>query len=342
MNADAPDPDLTELADPALNGLVRALTANGTADELAGRPAALAMFRDSRRRSHRRRFAVSLSSAAAAVVLAGGLATAYTAALPGPVQHIAYRMLGSIGVPDTRPAPSSGASSSGARSSGAPHLAATIPPIHPNSAATCPCQTGSPGTAAAPNLTLVAALTRIPANGGDVFSGRLASGGRPESGVRIRLSEQTGNHAGWQSAGNAVTDRGGEVTLTVAHLTRNASFRLVAAGGAVSQTVFITVIPPVYVDLVPGRLAGVDRLTAWAPFAEASDVVVLQELSGGVWRPVGLRVLGPDHLAFFTVRSPLLNEAAYRVVLLQTAVHGRSVSRLVRLVPRLARSSASR
>lgn len=100
MSADVPDLDLAEPADPALDGLVRALTADGTADELAGRPAALAMFRDSRRRPRRLRLAVSMSTAAAAVVLAGGLAAAYAAALPAPVQHIASRMLGSIGVPD--------------------------------------------------------------------------------------------------------------------------------------------------------------------------------------------------------------------------------------------------
>jgi len=343
VSGDLPDLDLTELADPALNGLVRALTADGTAGELAGRPAALAMFRDSRRRPRRRWFAVSLSSAAAAVVLAGGIGAAYAAVLPGPVQHIAYRMLGSIGVPDAhRPAPSSEPSTSGARSSGAPHLATTAPPpTHPASApAGCPCPSRSPGPAAAPNLTLAATLTRIPANAGDVFTGRLAVRGRPEAGVRLRLSEQAGNGGGWQSAGSAVTDRSGEVTLTVVHLTSNASFRLAAPGGAVSRPVLVTVIPPVYVAVIPGRLAGVDRVTVWAPSAQAGDTVVLQELSGGVWHRVGARVLGRYHLASFPVLVPLSGHVEYRVVLPATAAHGWSASRRVRVAAEPGLSAA--
>ena len=46
MSADVPD--LTEPSDPALNGLIRALTADGTAAELAARPAALAMLAERR------------------------------------------------------------------------------------------------------------------------------------------------------------------------------------------------------------------------------------------------------------------------------------------------------
>ena len=332
-------PDLTEPADPALNGLVRALTADGTASELAGRQAALAMFRESRRRPRRRRLAFSVSTAAAAIVLAGGIAAAYAAVLPAPVQHIASRMLGSIGVPDTHhpSAPLPGAGPPGGRSSGGPHLAATNQSTHPASAAaTCPCQTSTPRTAAAPNLTLAAALTRIPANAGDVFSGRLASGGRPEAGVRVQLSERAGNGAAWRPAGSAVTDRGGEVTVIVTHLTRNASFRLTVPGGEVSKPVRVTVIPPVYVDVVPGLLPGVDRLTAWVPFAQAGDVVVLQELSGGVWHRVGERVLGPGHLAVFRVVTPLSGNVQYRVVLPATTAHGWSASRRVRVTARRA------
>jgi hypothetical protein len=282
-----------------------------------------------------------MSSAAAAVVLAGGLAAAYAAALPAPVQHIASHMLGSIGVPDTpQPAPSSSASSSGARSSGAPHLAATIPPTRPTSAATCPCPAGSPGTAAAPSVVLAAVRARIPAGGQVVLSGRLAAGGRPEAGVRVRLSEDIVNGPGWQAAGSGVTDGNGAVTQTVTHLTSNASFRLDAPGAAVSAPVVVTVIPRLYLGRAPGLRRGLVTLTATAPFAQPGDVIVLQELSGRIWHRVGMRVLGPDHLASFTVRIPLLADAAYRVVLPRTADHGRSVSRPVPVAPRLALSAA--
>jgi hypothetical protein len=332
----ADPPHLTEPRDPALEGLFRALTADGTAGELAGRQAALEMFRDSRRRDldpRRRRLASSAGTAVAALVLTSGIAAAYAAALPAPVQHIAYRMLGSIGVPDTRgPAPSPGARSPGAPSSGPPRLAAPAPPgPSAPAAAACPCQRGGPGADAAGNLVLTAARAQIPAGGNAVLAGRLAPGGRPEAGVRIRLLEQAGGGTGWRDAGSAVTGRNGGLNLTVPHLTGNASFRLAGPGGAVSPPVAITVIPPVHLGLSAGMRPGVDVLTARAPFAQAGDVVILQELSGGVWHGAGERVLGQDHLALFTVLAPLSGQAEYRVVLPGTAVHGWSVSGWMRV-----------
>jgi hypothetical protein len=309
--------------DPVLEGLVRALTADGTADELAGRAAAAQMFRDSRRRPRRLRLAVSMSTAAAAVVLAGGIGAAYGAALPAPVQHIAYRMLGRIGVPDTRhPAPSSGA----------PGAAASIPATAsaPPTAA-CPCPASRRVVSAAQTLVLAAAWTRIPADGDDVLSGRLAPGGRPAAGVRVRLLEHDAGRPGWRVAGRAVTRRGGDVTLTVSHLTRDAAFRLAAPGGEVSPPVPITVIPPVHLDLVPGQQAGMATLTARAPFAQAGDTVVLEERSAGVWYRVTERVLGPGHLASFSVLIPRAGAVQYRVLIPRTASHGSSVSDQVRL-----------
>jgi hypothetical protein len=327
-------PDLTEPHDPALEGLVRALTADGTASERAGRDAALAMFQASRRPPRRRRFDMSVSTAAAAAVLAGGMGAAYAAVLPGPVQHIAYRMLGRIGVPDThRPAP------------GGPGAAATVPAapspsLSPSATAGCPCQASHPGAGAVPGLVLMAAQAKIPAGAGDVLTGRLAPDGRPEAGVRVRLVEHAGNGPGWRAEGYAVTDSSGDVTLTVRRLTSNASFRLAAAGGAVSPPVLITVIPPVRLGQTPGRQPGMRLLTARAPFADTGDVVVLEELSGGVWYRVGERVLDQDHLASFSVLVPRSGDVEYRVVLRRTAVHGAAVSGPVRI--RAARLSTGR
>ena len=338
MSADLPDlPDLPDLGAsgvPALQGLVRALTADGTADELAGRQAALEMFRDTRRRPGRLRLAFSVSTAAAAIVLAGGIGAAYAAALPAPVQHIAYRMLGSIGVPDThRPAPPSST----------PGLAASAPPVTPAPAATpCPCPASRPGTRTAQDLVLAAAQAQIPADGGDVFSGQLAPGGIPAAGVRVRLFEYAADRPGWRVAGSAVTDRDGDVTLTVSQLTSNAAFVLAAPGGAVSPPVRITVIPLVSLDLAPGQRRGMDTLTARAPFAQAGDAVVLERLSGGVWYRIGERALGQDHLAHFSVLVPLSGGAEYRVVMPGTAAHGGSVSGPVRIGaarPRTGRSA---
>jgi hypothetical protein len=342
VSADVPDLDLAEPADPALNGLIRALTADGTAAELAARPAALAMYRDSSRRPHRRRFAVSMSTAAAAVVLAGGVAAAYAAALPAPVQHIAYQMLGSIGVPDIhRAGPSSGSSS------GPSHLAVTIPPASsargsapPRSSARassapassapaspgCPCPAGTPGSGVTATLVLTAAQAQIPADGDVVLSGRLAAGGRPEAGVRVRLYERPAGTSDWWEAASGVTDGSGDVTLTVPGLISNAAFRLADPKGAASAPVVITVTPAVVLDVTPGLLPGRDRLTVLAPFADPGDVVVLQERSGGAWHPVAAHVLGPDDRASFSVLIPAASDAEYRVVLPRTITHGRSVS----------------
>jgi len=325
-------PDGTGPADPSLDVLVRALTADGSADELAGRAAALAMFRRSRR-APRRRPAFSLSTAAAAALLAGGIAAAYAAVLPAPVQHIAFRMLNGIGVPDAHHSPPS---------AGAPLVTTSVPSTTSNTAAptspaprsptaaspttACRCQTGTPGPAGIQGLVLTAAQARIPAGEGDVLSGRLVRAGRAEPGVTVRLLERVGGLGGWQAAGSAVTDGQGDVTLTVGELTSNASFRLTAPGGAASPPVFVTVIPPVYLDVTAGQKAGTDTLTATAPFADTGDVVVLQELSGGSWHSLRKHLLDADHQTSFTVRIPGSGDLEYRVVLPKTSSHGRSAS----------------
>jgi hypothetical protein len=327
----ADPPDLPGPADPSVDHLVRALTADGSADELAGRQAALAMFRDSRRRP-RRRFSFPMSTAAAAVVVAAGLASAYAALLPAPVQHIAYRMLDRIGVPD-------------AHHPSASPSAATIPSTTSNSAVSASPVQASSGLTGTPtphpaqdqipaqDLVLAPAYARIAADGDDVLSGRLAAEGRAEPGVRVRLLEHVAGVPGWRYAGRAVTDRRGDVTFTVQQLTSNASFRLTGPKGATSPPVVVTVVPPVSLQLAAGPKKGTDLLTAVAPFADTGDPVVLQELSGNVWRSVGEHSLDQGHEASFTVRIPKSGGLEYRVVLPQTSRHGRSRSYRVRVAP---------
>lgn len=327
MSADPPD--LPGQADPSVSRLIRVLTADGSADELADRQAALEMFQDSRRRP-RRRFSFPVSTAAAAVVVAAGLTSAYAALLPAPVQHIAYRILDRIGVPD-------------AHHPSASPSAAMIPSTASNSAVSAsPVQTGSgPAGTPTPNpaqdlipaqdLVLASADTRIAADGSDVLSGRLTAGGRAEPGVRVRLLEHVDGIPGWRYAGRAVTDRRGDVTFTVQHLTSNASFRLTDPKGATSQPAVVTVVPPVSLHVAAGRKPGTDLLTAVAPFADTGDPVVLQELSGDVWRSIGKHTLDQGHQTSFTVRIPSSGDLEYRVVLPRTSHHGRSRSSQVRV-----------
>jgi hypothetical protein len=328
----ADPPDLLGPPDPAVDRLVRALTADGSADELADRDAARSMFRDSRRRP-RRRYSLPMSAAAAAVVVAAGLASAYTAVLPAPVQHFAYRLLAGVGVPDAHhPAEQPGAITVPSTASNSAVTASTIP------ASSHPAGTPAPNPTQNPvprqDLVLASAYARITAGGDDILSGRLALGGRAEPGARVRLLEQVDGVAGWRPAGRAVTDRQGDVTFTVQHLTSNASFRLAGPKGATSLPVVVTVIPPVSLHLAAGRKPGTDLLTAVAPFADPGDAVILQEWSGKDWRSVGQHLLNQGHQAYFTVRIPASGGLEFRVVLPPTRRHGRSVSGRVRVAVR--------
>jgi hypothetical protein len=332
----AEPPDLPGPADPSVDRLIRALTADGFADELASRPSALAMFRDSRRRP-RRRFSFPMSTAAAAVVVAAGLASAYAALLPPPVQHLAYRFLDGIGVPDAHhPSPRSSAAMMPSTTS---NSAVSASPVQTGAVQTGSGPAGTPtpkpvqGPVPVPDLVLAPIYARIPADGDDVLSGRLTVGGRPKPGVKVRLLEHVAGVPGWRYAGRAMTDRQGDVTFTVQYLTSNASFRLTGPKGATSPPVAVTVVPPVSLELAAGPKQGTDVLTAVAPFADPGDPVVLQELSGTVWRRVGEHLLGPGHQASFTVRIPKSGHLEYRVVLPKTSRHGRSRSGQVRVAP---------
>jgi hypothetical protein len=191
--------------DPALDHLFRALTADGTADELSRKDAALTMFRDSRRRSRfafamfrdgrrrsrRLRFASAMSMAAAALVIIGGIAgAAYAAVLPAPVQHIAYRMLGRIGVPDTHrhsPASSTGRAAAAVPSARPDSTAAACPcPAGSSTAAACPCQAGKSTVSACP----------CPAGGSTASACPCPAGRSTVSACPCQAGKPTGSAAG--------------------------------------------------------------------------------------------------------------------------------------------------
>ena len=92
--------DLTAWQD---DPVVQALTAPGTADELAGEAGALAAFRAAVPTRSRRRFAGRLgvggSTLAIAIAFSGGVAAAYTAALPSQVQRVFNDVGGWAGIP---------------------------------------------------------------------------------------------------------------------------------------------------------------------------------------------------------------------------------------------------
>jgi hypothetical protein len=146
-------------------------------------------------------------------------------------------------------------------------------------------------------------------------------------GRQVDLQEHTPGVPAWQPAGQATTDATGSATFTVPDLATNASFRLAGPNGTASGPVHVIVIPAVSLTAGPGPGPRRDVLTASSPLAGPADIVVLQARSGGVWHTVRQHPLAGG-LAVFTVKLQH-KPRPYRVLLLRTATHGRSLSNTV-------------
>ncbi len=325
--------------EPGLEHLVKALTADGHPHELKGRDAAVAAFRAARRPPRRAGLSARLGlparlgavAAALVAAFAGVTAAAYAQALPAPVQHIAYSVLAPFGVHDSKPSPPASRPTPTPAPSSAPPRAVHHGTPSPSAAASsCPCAAQASRPAASGSiLTIAASRAQLPANGFDLFSGKLTDLGRPKAGVRLRLLERAAGAAGWQQAGSGVTGGHGRIRIGVAHLTQNATFRLSGPDGVASPPITVTVIPRVLLSRGSAP-RGTDRLVTTARFGDAGDVVVLQELSGGAWDAVARGTLNAAHRASFDLPAATAAGHYYRVLLEATSSHGASVSAPVR------------
>ncbi|HEY1618538.1 MAG TPA: hypothetical protein VGG25_13025 [Streptosporangiaceae bacterium] len=378
--------DEPELAQPGLDRLFATLTTVPSAAELGGEAAALEMFRASRRAAgpgaggvgtlaavpggaavpsrRARRPAVSsrVLAAAAAVVLIGGFAAAaYSAALPSPVQHVAYHVLGFIGVPDSggsqsapprhvggsggpppvSPAASPRATAPGTgqatspgtgRATGSPSPGHSGSPSPGHSASPSPGQSTTPPPV--PILSVGVALPKIGAGGSEQITGTATGAGGPLAGVLLRFQRHAVGHPGWHLAGTARTGQDGQASLTVTGLLVNTYFRVAGPQGARSTAVRVKVIPPVTLSAVTGVHDHRARLTASCPDAAAGNILLLQKLMQGIWQTVRTGRLGAGRKKVFVVdRASAAHR--FRVVLLATVRHARSVSSPV-IVPRAA------
>jgi len=156
----------------------------------------------------------------------------------------------------------------------------------------------------------------VPVGNSDLFDGNVTTAGRADAGIRVLLEERLAAGDGaWQLAATGITGADGTVTLTVARVTANATFRLSGTGPLAAAS-----SPPVAVSVIPRlvlRVPAAGVLTATASPATAGDAVVLQELQGGTWRVVTTHHLDSLHKATFVVTSG----ATYRVVLPATTAH---------------------
>ena len=333
---------------PGLDQLLGLLTAGPTPDELARQTATLAMFRQNVRPAAARRRALvtrrlQLAVAAVALVFAFDGA-AYAEALPAPVQHVAYRVLGFAGVPD---APRHASAPVGHHPPAHHHLApggsrsqapgATPTPATPGtSVSASPSRSPHPSKSPVPSgpatLTLSTADTQIAAGADAVFTGQVTEHGRGVSGVPVGLFEHAAGQPGRHLAATATTGTGGQATLSVADLTVNARFWLVGPHHAHSKPVRVIVIPAVSVSVTSGPHRRAVVLTPQSPLASHDSAVVLQVQRGGSWHNLRVRMLNTSGVVRFGVRRHAAARV-YRVVLIATAAHGRSVSNQVPVAP---------
>jgi hypothetical protein len=229
-----------------IDQLISALTADGRPDELAGRDAARDAFRAAGQRAateqtiRQRRFSPSSRpltgwlptrlaaiAAAAAVVIAGIAAAAYTQALPGPVQDAAHTVFAPLGVP------------------GSQHLPAGTGPSQGPAGITTATQpaTRTPSPRSVDGYVVVLTGTRVRVTGGvvAVLSGRVDQYGSPAAGVRIALVERTDGSTQWTIVATGITGPRGGFRFVTRPLTTSAVFRVATTDGAYSGPVRVAV-----------------------------------------------------------------------------------------------------
>lgn len=366
MTSDLPGglhPEELGSAEPGLEQLLRTLTSDGTPRELAGEPAAMAMFRaDVRARASeaptlvspvlepagpppprrprvRRGFPRLRVAVITATALVGGFAAAaYAAVLPAPVQHVAYQALHVLGVPDVRH--SHGAGAAGGSPGGGPagqspgrpqpgHSGASGnqagPSSHPSGPSSQPPAAG--GAPSGPAVLSAQAVNAdIPAGTSATINGMLTLGGSPGGGVYIRLVAHAAGRAGWLQVGRTQNSAQGDVSFTTPVLRRNTEFVLAGAGRTRSTVVAITVLPQVSAKLIAGPKGVKDYVVVGTSYASSGDVVLLQVLQGGTWVTVKQGVLNAAGRVTIAVSATQRQGEELQAVLLATSLHGEAAS----------------
>jgi hypothetical protein len=280
---------------------------------------------------------------AAAVIVIAFAAAAYAEALPAPIQHVAYRVLGFAGVPNA-PHHAATTPAGGHRPPAGHHRPSGTRSAHSPTSSPTPRGTSTgkkhgshskpkPGQLKGPaRLTLTASSTTIAAGAGLTFTGSAAEHGHAVAGVVVGLFEHRAGHPGRRLAATGKTGSGGQVTLHVTGLTANSKFWLAGAHQAHSQPVRVIVIPAVSVSQVAGPGGRAVRLTVSSPLAGPGTTVVLQVQRDGAWYSLRGRRLNASGVAHFGVRRHAAAKS-YRVLLVASVRHGPSVSSLITVGP---------
>lgn len=329
--------------EPGLDVLIGLLTSGPAPDELTGEDVALEMYRaiqrpaivatgprapgsTRRRQARRRRWLAAAGTVATAAALT---VAAYTQALPAPLQNVAYHVLGFVGVPKAHPAgraPGVTRHTRPARTRPGGASRAYGPP--PASRVPASPKPTAAKTAFAPELasmSIAVARHRIVAGQDDVLIARLTDQGKAVPGARLCLIDHVADGRAWHIAGCATTGPHGLAVVVVSDLTRNAVFRFRGPHRMLSGPARVIVVPRVSVSLALGPLGKAETLTVGSPLAAPGDLVILQVRLGGRWVTVQVRELRVSGRVRFVVKLAGVDRA-YRVVLVATSAHGRSVS----------------
>jgi hypothetical protein len=353
------NPDLTADAgplEPGLSELFGMLTSPGDGSELAGEQEALTMFGQnaraagapapgrsrlaagSRRTAARGRWGIRVA-AAATIALSGGFAgAAYASALPAPVQHIAYKVLGFAGVPDSHNGHGSSSSHqptgpAGGHQNYPAAAGGKSPSARAGSASAKPGAGAAPkpssAAAAGPDrLSASAARSQITAGSSLVISGVLENpAGAAIPGASVTLLERPALERTWRVVRQAETNASGNVAVTLPVLGVNAALMLTGPGGSSSPVVAVTVVPPVDTQLVLGAKDLHDGLIVSTQYAHQGNIVVLEkEAADGSWVAVRQKRLNVNGQAEFLLNGRSLQDEMIRVVLLATPRHAQSIS----------------
>jgi hypothetical protein len=255
-------------------------------------------------------------------------------------------VLGFVGVPQAHHVPRAPGNTHPARHAKT-HATSQAAGPTPKAAPSAPAPSPQPKHAKASVTPLPASLSvavvrhRIVAGHSDVLIARLTRLGNAVPGARLYLLERTAAKHAWHVVADATTGPNGRVVVTVPDLTTNAAFRFRGLHGTLSRIVRVIVVPGVSVTIARSPHTTSETVTAGSPWAVPGDVLILQVRIDGHWVTVQVRALYVNNRVKFVVRV-LGERRAYRVVLLGTKAHGRSVSRLVTVKPSLTCGRAQR
>jgi hypothetical protein len=318
-------------------------SANGTTAPIpVGRPVTEPKRQAGRRVQWPARWSMRLAAAGLIAIVGGTAAAAYATALPAPVQNLAHKVLGVVGVPAAHHQHHAGTSRTHGHHGGGPAGRSGTPPSRHSRPSQAPkaSPSASPGasrsssTATGPAvLSASASSADIMAGTAPVIDGQLTRSGTGIKGVTVTLIERLAGHAAWHVAGTGQTTSGGSVAITGPSLAANAVFRLKAGHGVHSASVLITVTPQVTVALT-AESALRDLLTVTTRYAQRGNVVRLQvESANGSWVNVRSKRLNAAGQAWFVLGRKRLKNKTVRVVLAATVRHGSATSNTATVQP---------